>query len=309
MREYLANTGTVEVLVLLATYNGGLWLEEQLRTIFDQRNVRVRVVASDDGSLDDTIAILERAESRYDLRLLGSWPGAGCAAGNFGRLISQAPLARADFVAFADQDDTWDADKLARAVTALERTGSAGYSSRTLAVWPDGRSRVVGAVPNHSPGDFFFEGAGQGCTFVMRRAAFELARAAVERHASLSLRMTFHDWMIYVVFRAMEMPWFFDPKPSLRYRQHQGNALGSRGGWASTRRRLALMRTGWLRAQLNAAFDLAQAVNPRMPELERFAKARLAGGIKWFGYLAFRSRRRRSDRLVLVAAALLGWLR
>lgn len=298
-----------EVLVLLATYNGEAWLEEQLLTIFAQRNVKVRVVASDDGSADRSTALLERSAPAHDLRLLQSRSSTGSAAGNFRRLIQEAPLDRADFIAYADQDDVWDADKLHRAVLALEESGAAGYSSRVRAVWPGGRILTVGPSSKSLPGDFLFEGAGQGCTFVMRRAAFKRVRHAIERHAELAERMEFHDWMTYVVFRTGGEPWVFDPEPSLDYRQHEGNSLGSRGGWGPARRRLSLLRNGWFQGQMDAAYDMAKTIDPELPELARFLRARRSGGLAWLRYLATRSRRRRFDRAVLVAAAFAGWLR
>ena len=46
------------VLVLLSTYNGEKYLDEQLKSIFLQENVEVHVLARDDGSQDKTLEIL-----------------------------------------------------------------------------------------------------------------------------------------------------------------------------------------------------------------------------------------------------------
>ena len=47
-----------KVLVLLSTYNGEKYLNEQLESIFAQKGVEVSVLARDDGSSDSTLTIL-----------------------------------------------------------------------------------------------------------------------------------------------------------------------------------------------------------------------------------------------------------
>ena len=50
-----------KVLVLLSTYNGEKYIDEQLKSIFSQKNVEVHVLARDDGSQDRTIEILRKS--------------------------------------------------------------------------------------------------------------------------------------------------------------------------------------------------------------------------------------------------------
>ena len=47
------------VTVLLATYNGARFLDEQIESIFRQDLPLIDVIVSDDGSTDRTIDILE----------------------------------------------------------------------------------------------------------------------------------------------------------------------------------------------------------------------------------------------------------
>lgn len=44
-----------KVAVLLAVHNGKLWLEEQLDSIFSQKNVDVKLIVSDDSSADGSV--------------------------------------------------------------------------------------------------------------------------------------------------------------------------------------------------------------------------------------------------------------
>ena len=54
------------VSVALCTYNGATYLCEQLDSLLGQRDVRIEVVAVDDGSRDDTRAIRAPISNRYD---------------------------------------------------------------------------------------------------------------------------------------------------------------------------------------------------------------------------------------------------
>lgn len=48
-----------KVLVIMATYNGEKYLQEQLDSILRQKNIQVDILVRDDGSNDKTKEILE----------------------------------------------------------------------------------------------------------------------------------------------------------------------------------------------------------------------------------------------------------
>src|SRR5665213_2175503 len=84
-------TANARILVLLATYNGGRYLDEQLGSIFNQSIARVDVLASDDGSSDDTRPKLDvwgRRWTKGDFGVLGG-PRQGFSE-NFRSLIVRA---------------------------------------------------------------------------------------------------------------------------------------------------------------------------------------------------------------------------
>lgn len=55
------------VLVLMATYNGGKYLDEQLQSLFSQKEVKVKLLVRDDESSDNTITVLENWEKGNDI--------------------------------------------------------------------------------------------------------------------------------------------------------------------------------------------------------------------------------------------------
>jgi glycosyltransferase involved in cell wall biosynthesis len=108
------------VAILLCTYQGEEFLPAQLNSIATQTHRRWTVWASDDGSRDATPEILARYRIQWGTELIEvvAGPRQGFAV-NFVSLICRPEIA-ADHYAFADQDDLWEADKLARAIAWLE---------------------------------------------------------------------------------------------------------------------------------------------------------------------------------------------
>ena len=53
-----------KVIVLLSTYNGEKYLQEQLESLAAQEDVEVEILARDDGSKDGTTAILNEWQER-----------------------------------------------------------------------------------------------------------------------------------------------------------------------------------------------------------------------------------------------------
>ena len=47
-----------KVLILMATYNGAKYLDEQIQSLIEQKNVQVDILVRDDGSTGNTIAVL-----------------------------------------------------------------------------------------------------------------------------------------------------------------------------------------------------------------------------------------------------------
>jgi glycosyltransferase involved in cell wall biosynthesis len=99
-----------KVSIVLAAYNGELYIAEQLDSLLGQDYPDFEIVASDDASTDRTPAILEEYAQRYPerLRLLLGKENIGRSA-NFERGIRAAS---GDYIALSDQDDLWLPSKL-----------------------------------------------------------------------------------------------------------------------------------------------------------------------------------------------------
>jgi hypothetical protein len=95
--------------VLMPTYNGAAYVAAALDSIADQVGDDVEVIALDDGSTDETLALLRRYAERLPLRIvargrIGSW------VANTNHGLS---LARGEYVCYLHQDDCWLPHRLA----------------------------------------------------------------------------------------------------------------------------------------------------------------------------------------------------
>src|SRR5436190_9760642 len=107
------------VTVVVPAYNLARFLPEALDSALaqDLPTDALDIVVVDDGSTDDTPAVLERYADR--VRVVRQ-PNGGLV-----RAVARGlEGVRGDYVALLDADDTWPADRLARHVAHLETHGS-----------------------------------------------------------------------------------------------------------------------------------------------------------------------------------------
>jgi rhamnosyltransferase len=302
-----------KVLVLLAAFNGRKWITAQIESILNQVDVDVHLTISDDGSADGTAALIDGFTVDQRVRTTSPPVPTGSAAQHFLWLIRSTPAEGYDFVSFADQDDIWLQDKLFRSCAALGRSGAQAYSSAVTAFWSDGREKKLTQVAQPTASDFMFEGAGQGCTYVLSIAFYRRLRAFFIEHAAETERLHYHDWAIYALSRSWRVDWFFDQEPSLRYRQHGENDTGARNSVGGIRKRLSLIRKGWYSAQLRTIANICFAAFPQDSVISEWHEllARPRGPVRTWRIANFclrGGRRRCSDKVILVTAVVVGWV-
>ena len=99
--------------VIIPTYNRGRCIARSIDSVLNQTYSDLEVIVVDDGSTDNTRAIVEAYQDSRVRYILQERSGA-CAARNRG--IDEA---RGEYIAFQDSDDTWCADKLEIQFSAL----------------------------------------------------------------------------------------------------------------------------------------------------------------------------------------------
>ena len=102
------------ILIMMTTYNGEEFLIQQIESICQQSYSNWQLVVRDDGSSDQTLAILNAyAEKDARIQVVQNQTDYHGAYPNFWGLVAYCKQLKAyDYYMFADQDDVWDKDKL-----------------------------------------------------------------------------------------------------------------------------------------------------------------------------------------------------
>lgn len=239
--------GSALVAILMGTWQGEQYLAPQLDSFLAQQHDSWQLWASDDGSTDSTLTILQDYQSgpmAGRLHVLQG-PHQGLAA-NFLSLACH-PDIQADYYAYSDQDDIWEPDKLARALAWLATIPAeipALYCSRTRLV--DSNNHEIGASSLFSRppcfGNALVQNIGGGNTMVFNQAARRLLVQAGPDVGVLA-----HDWWTYILVTGCGGRVYYDDYLALRYRQHDSNLMGSNASWAARRQRISLLWQGAFR--------------------------------------------------------------
>lgn len=289
------------VCVLVAAYNGERFLEEQVESILDQEHVLADIYVRLDPSTDASATIVKMLCKKYEnvFSLPVSSPSGG-AGKNFFKLIVSVNFDSYDYVAFADQDDIWPENKLAKAIEKLQQYDC--YSANVTAFWDDGREVLIDKAQAQCKWDFLFEAAGPGCTYVLKReVAMNFKIWLLKYYEKITEDIELHDWLIYAFARYHGYKWFIDPEPMMRYRQHANNQIGTNDNFKAAKKRFFLIKSKWYRKQVAAVAECLKLQDT--PIFEFGLKNKYKGNI----YLLFRInelRRRLRDRIALALVLL-----
>jgi hypothetical protein len=224
------------VVIVLSCYQGARYIGEQIESIRSQTFRDWALLVRDDGSLDVTPEIVRRY-AREDARISLVTDGRGNLGplGSFGVLLEYALERQAAYVALSDQDDVWQAEKLERELALLRaHEASAGVGHPTLVhsdlavvdrdLRPINPSYLRFQRLQHVADDplrrLLLQNFVTGCTVVLNHALLRVATPVPS--------VVMHDWWLAQCAAALGTILFL-PEPTVLYRQHGANTLGSRG--------------------------------------------------------------------------------
>lgn len=208
---------TPTVSVLIAVYNGAPWIREAIESALSQSGVDIEVVVVDDGSTDDTSAVIDAIEDPRVVRD-GFEKNRGKVAA-FNRAFARST---GDAVALLGADDVLGPGSLVERWRAIA-DGAAGAwhaiqpcdaALRPIAEPWTGRDWTRGDLHRalrYNP----ISGGG-----------LMLGRAAGERAFPIPEALRFEDWWLVVHTLALCGPIVWVDGPALLYRLHDTNAIG-----------------------------------------------------------------------------------
>ena len=125
----------MKVSVIVPCYNVAPWLPGCLDSILNQTHADLEVIAIDDGSTDETGAIIDQYATRDSRVVAIHQANAGLVA------VREKGIAVAtgDYIGFVDGDDTIEPDMYARLVRNAVQYGADISHCGMAFLWPDGR--------------------------------------------------------------------------------------------------------------------------------------------------------------------------
>jgi Glycosyltransferases involved in cell wall biogenesis len=227
MKEMTLDFKTIpSVAVLLSSYNGSKFIERQVQSILNQKDVKVTLFIRDDGSKDEkTLEILEEYKKIENIVLVQE-QNVGLAV-SFMNLVYMAKDSF-DYYSFADQDDIWLEEKLIEAIKKIKDFDlPALYVSNQTLV--DSNENFIGK--RHKtilPTDYkqiLCNNLISGCTMVWNKS---LQQVLIEyKPSQMLLQKRIHDVWVSMV-AAVVGTIVYDENSYILYRQHENNVVGVR---------------------------------------------------------------------------------
>lgn len=219
-----------QVNVLISTYNGEKYIEEQIDSILAQTYPNIQIYVRDDASTDGTLAVLKRYEREKKIHL---FTGKNIRYGrSFMHLLELA--SEGDYWAFCDQDDVWLPDKIKWAVewfeTQDERTPLLFHSAYELT--DENLEKVIGT---HEPPDYIFDFRRSLTDCLYQGFSIVFNRSLREKMLNCNIdNLDSHDWWACLMVTKFGKS-YFDPRIASKHRRLEGSMssgkLKSRVKW------------------------------------------------------------------------------
>lgn len=213
-----------KVEILMSTYNGEKFIEEQIKSIFSQKKHEIHLLIRDDGSKDNTIEIVKRLKRKFSIDFY-SGENLGPAK-SFMDLVYHC--GEADYYAFADQDDIWNLNKIGDAINFISARsdGPAAYCSNLTPAKDSSNTILQDKLLSDCIATKYTQILSRcsdifGCTMVWNK---DLQNIIVSLNPPKELAM--HDYWIALIAACYGVM-LYDKDSKLLYRQHENNSVGA----------------------------------------------------------------------------------
>ena len=218
--------------VVLATYNGEKYIEDQLKSILNQKKCKTLILVFDDNSIDNTPKILRNFQKKYNnIKVKFRDFNTGSAAHNFMLALSEIKnnnkiFNEFNFFSFSDQDDIWHDCKLFNSINELEKKSLDLYCSDLIKFKNETKVGIIKKSHKIRKYDYLFEGGSAGCTYVFNSKLLNECVTYYNKINFKNWKYFSHDWFVYFIARKNNFKVLIDNNSYLNYRIHDNNVHG-----------------------------------------------------------------------------------
>lgn len=216
--------------ILLSAYNGTDYLEQQITSLLNQKEVNIQIISRDDESIDQTKNIL----NCYDkIKVLENNNNLGIKQSFTVLLEYVLKNTNENYILFCDQDDVWKKDKVKKTFEKMQELEKL-YPDTPILIHTDLHvtDENLNIIDNsfwhyehinpskNSLGNLLMQNTITGCTTMINRKLAKLAMPIPDE-------CIMHDWWIGLVASAFGKIGYLD-EPTMYYRQHDKNDTGAK---------------------------------------------------------------------------------
>jgi len=209
-----------KVAVVMATYNGARFIEQQLQSIVNQTYPNIEIVITDDCSTDDTYNIIQHYASQHtNITCYLNRRNIGYVK-NFEKAIK---LSTADYIALSDQDDIWHPGKIALMMQHINDASVVYCDSEFIDADGNRLNKKLSDIKNLQP-------VNDSLPFMVNNGVFGhamLIHKCVALQAMPFPKDCVHDWVIAFVASFSNGVKFVN-EPAVQYRQHADNTANTK---------------------------------------------------------------------------------
>ena len=243
----MAHKKSPSVAILMCTYNGENFLEEQLDSIEGQDYKDWTLFVNDDGSKDATLDILKRYQKEWGAKKLHirRGPQKGFCQ-NFLQIICDKKI-NADLYFLCDQDDVWMPHKISHTIKKISKHDASKpnlYCARTTYVSSDAK-RILGQSDLFLKPPSFKNAIIQSIAGGNTMAFNNPLRTKVQKYSGCDV--VSHDWWLYIMNELKGGHTFYDHESTILYRQHANSLIGANIGLIAKIKRLRMLLGGTYR--------------------------------------------------------------
>lgn len=249
---------TDKIAILMATYNGEKYICQQIDSILSQTCKDWELYIHDDGSTDNTIAVVESYVEKYPNKIhLIDGKSTGGAKYNFFYMFGQV---EAPYYMTCDQDDVWLDKKIEltydKMLTIENKADVPCLVYTELRVVDSELNTIADTMSGYQSLDchkrtidqFILQNSVTGCTMMVNRALRDKMLRITDIDNTIM-----HDWWAALVAAQFGKTAFID-EPTILYRQHGDNSLGALG----INKLSYIVRRVWQKKQIQESMRLGR---------------------------------------------------
>lgn len=213
-----------EVAILMSTYNGERYLEEQIESILNQTYCDWTLYIRDDGSKDHTADIIRRFTQRSNKIVFINDNSARRNVGVCNSFMSLLKRTSARYYFFCDQDDVWLENKIEVSLRLLKENEPGPVCVFTDAEVVSKNLKPLQRMDADNVWTDFLQLAFTNCVTGCTMAFTQEVKRLINFENNFD-NIYMHDWWIALLAAHFGKLVYYN-QPTLLYRQHGNNVIG-----------------------------------------------------------------------------------